>query len=63
MITKFLRDNENKEISLIWGMDTFTGILAYHGQDWWLVAGQAFNARQVSTCGYLNSAYVVVCNG
>lgn len=60
MITRFLQDNENKEISLIWGMDTFTGILTYHGRDWWIVCGQAFHINQVSTYGYLNSAYVVV---
>jgi hypothetical protein len=58
MITRFLQDNENKEIRLIWGFDEFTGILTYHGRDWWIVAGQAFHINQVSTYGY--PAYVVV---
>jgi hypothetical protein len=29
MIKKFLQDNENKEIRLVWGFDEFTGILKF----------------------------------
>lgn len=60
MIARFLRDNENKTIKLVWGMDEYIGTLTYHGRDWWVVSGQAFHISQVSTCGNANYPYVVV---
>ena len=61
MITKFLRENQNKTITLAWGLDTFEGVLTFHGRDWWIVSGQAFHVSQVSSMGMmLSQAYVVV---
>lgn len=59
MIARFLDKNRDKTILLVWGMDTYTGILRFVN-NMWIVEGQAFDVSQISTCGYLDNPYVVV---